>query len=197
MRNSSQSRTFLKEKMENFYKSVVVDPWPWWIGGPLIGVFVIVLMLFEKKQLGISSSFQGICSNLSPVKFDYFKNVEKTYWQIWFSAGLVLGGVIVFLLVPVYPVDISNETIQTLKGLNVAPQKGLVPAELYSFDLSSILVLLAGGIFIGFGARYANGCTAGHAIMGCAQLSKASIISTVFFFVGGLIATYLILPVLL
>ena len=144
-----------------------------------------------------ATTARSATSTISTPGAKHFKNVEKTYWQIWFSAGLVLGGVIVFLLVPVYQVDISSETIQTLEGLNVVPQKGLVPLELYSFDLSSILVLLAGGIFIGFGARYANGCTAGHAIMGCAQLSKASIISTVFFFVGGLIATYLILPVLL
>ncbi|MEO9533136.1 MAG: YeeE/YedE thiosulfate transporter family protein [Crocinitomicaceae bacterium] len=183
--------------MKEIYKSIIIDPWPWWVGGPLIGLFVIALLLLERKQLGISSSFQGICAKLSPIKFDYFKNVEKTYWQIWFSLGLILGGFVVFSLVPLYSVNVSDATIKTLESLNVSPQEGLVPSELYSFELKSMLVLLLGGLMIGFGARYANGCTAGHAIMGCAQMSKASIVSTIFFFVGGLIAVYFILPVLL
>jgi uncharacterized membrane protein YedE/YeeE len=183
--------------MESLYKMIVLDPWPWWVGGPLIGVFVIVLLLLEKKQLGISSSFQGICSRLSPFKLDYFKEVEKTYWQIWFAAGLILGGFVIYALVPPYQIAISADTVRTLSDLNVQAQVGFVPVELYSFSSKSLLVLLAGGLFIGFGARYANGCTAGHAIMGCAQLSKASIVSTLCFFIGGVIATHYILPFVL
>ena len=183
--------------MENLYETVIIKPWPWWVGGPLIGFFVLALILLERKQLGISSSFQGICSNISPFKLEYFKNVEKTYWQIWFAGGLVLGGLIVFLLVPPYQIELSSEAHQSLSDLKIAPQLGYVPVEIYSLNLKSFFTLLIGGVCIGFGARYANGCTAGHAIMGCAQLSKSSIISTVFFFVGGLIATYFILPFIL
>lgn len=183
--------------MEKIYQLVVIEPWPWWVGGPLIGAFVIALLLLERKQLGISSSFQGICSSLSPIKFDYFKNVEKTYWQIWFAAGLILGGLVIFYIVPVYQVDVSDETWVTLSDLSINEQLGYVPAELYGSNIQSLFILFVGGLSIGFGARYANGCTAGHAIMGCAQLSTASIISTVCFFIGGLVATYFILPFIL
>ena len=102
-----------------------------------------------------------------------------------------------FNVVPVYQIDISPNTVSDLEGLGIEQQLGYVPAELYSIgSAANIFVLLTGGFFIGFGARYANGCTAGHAIMGCALLSPASIISTACFFLGGLIATYLIIPLI-
>ena len=182
--------------MNKIINSIIYEPWPWWVGGPLIGIFVLVLFLLERKQLGISSSFQYICAKISPFKLEYFKDPQKVSWQFWFVIGLVLGGIVLFYLNPSYQIAISQNTLRDLNELGVQEQKGFVPTELYQFNLSSGLVLLFGGLAIGFGARYANGCTAGHAIMGCAQLSLASIVSTVFFFVGGLLATYLILPLI-
>lgn len=180
--------------MNKLINKIIYEPWPWWVGGPLIGLFVLVLLLSEKKQLGISSSYQYICAKVSPWTLDYFKNPDKNKWQFFFIIGLVLGGAVVFYVVPTYSVAISSNTINDLSAIGVEPQAGFAPAELYNFSAGSVLVLGLGGIFLGFGARYANGCTAGHAIMGCAQLAPASIISTICFFIGGLAATYLIVP---
>ena len=127
---------------------------------------------------------------------DYFKNPGKNAWQFFFVIGLIAGGGLLFFLVPAYEIGISAETIQTLNAVGIEQQVGYAPKELYNFSGSSILILGFGGLFLGFGARYANGCTAGHAIMGCAQLAPASLVSTAFFFVGGLVATYFIIPLL-
>ena len=101
-----------------------------------------------------------------------------------------------FYLNPSYQIDISPATVTVLESYGIQEQAGFVPVELYNFSAKSLVVLLLGGFFIGFGARYANGCTAGHAITGIAQLAPSSIVSTVFFFVGGLIASFLIIPLI-
>jgi len=180
--------------MYQILKNIIFEPWPWWIGGPLIGLFVIALLLLERKQLGISSSYQFVCAKVSPFKLDYFKNPKKSQWQFWFVSGMVLGGVLLSFLIGDVNVSVSRDTVATLNEIGVTDLGGYVPVELYNSSSESLLILLIGGLFIGFGARYANGCTAGHAIMGCAQLSVASIIATVCFFTGGIIATYLIIP---
>lgn len=182
--------------MKEILHNLIYEPWPWWIGGPLIGIFVIVLLLIEGKQLGISSSYHYICSKLSPLELDYFKNPEKSAWQFWFVIGLIIGAVIIQFTVPSYHIDISSESIKTLSAVGIDEQIGYVPVELYQFSTKGIGILAIGGLLIGFGARYANGCTAGHAIMGCAQASPASLIATICFFIGGLIATHFIVPFL-
>jgi uncharacterized membrane protein YedE/YeeE len=182
--------------MNQIYNAVINEPWPWWVGGPLIGVFVIVLLVIESKQLGISSSYQYICSKISPLKLDYFKNPSKSAWQFYFVIGLVLGGTAIFYFTPGYQINISAETVDLLAGYGIQEQAGFVPVELFNFSAKSLVVLLAGGFLIGFGARYANGCTAGHAIMGIAQLAPSSIVSTIFFFIGGLVASFFIIPLI-
>jgi uncharacterized membrane protein YedE/YeeE len=180
--------------MKQIVSDIVFNPWPWWVGGPLIGLFVIALLLLERKQLGISSSYQFICAKVSPFKLDYFKSTKKSQWQFWFVTGMVLGGLLISLLLEEAHVSVSTSTVETLNGIGVTDLEGYVPSQLYNTSTGSLVILLIGGLFIGFGARYANGCTAGHAIMGCAQLSVSSIIATVCFFIGGIIATYLIIP---
>ena len=177
-------------------KELIYEPWPWWIGGPLIGIFVTLFLLIERKQLGISSSYQYICSKVSPWKLDYFRDTGRLKWQFLFVLGVVLGGVLVYLTTPAYDVALAEGAANRLATYGIGAQKGYLPEELYNWSTKSIVVLGIGGILLGFGARYANGCTAGHAIMGNAQLAPSSIISTVFFFVGGLISTYLIIPIL-
>jgi len=182
--------------MRELLNKIIYEPWPWWVGGPLIGLFVIALLLIEKKQLGISSSYQYICAKLSPIKIDYFKQPEKSAWQFWFVVGLIIGGVIIQFSIPSYHVKISRESLATLQSIGIREQVGFVPTELYQFSSTSLGILAVGGLFIGFGSRYANGCTAGHAIMGCAQASPSSIVATICFFIGGLLATHFIVPFL-
>jgi uncharacterized membrane protein YedE/YeeE len=46
---------------------------------------------------------------------------------------------------------------------------------------------------VGFGARYANGCTSGHAISGLANLQLSSLLAVIGFFTGGLISVHFLL----
>lgn len=182
--------------MNELIDKILFEPWPWWVGGPLIGFFVLVLLILENKQLGISSSYNYICSKLSPFKPEYLKDVKKVRWQFFFVVGIVFGGGILYYVNEPYQVDISLATVSSLSGIGITEQDGYVPKELFNFSTNSVIWLVFGGFFLGFGARYANGCTAGHAIMGVSQLAPASIISTICFFIGGLLATYFILPVI-
>ncbi|TNE28034.1 MAG: YeeE/YedE family protein [Bacteroidetes bacterium] len=178
----------------DFITKTINEPWPWYVGGPLIGLTVILLLVMEKKQLGISSSLVYICSVATPFTFDYFKNPEKNKWQFYFVIGLVLGGVLVVVSSDHYLVNLNPETVSELVQLGISVNPGYLPENLLTPSFSSISLLFIGGVFVGFGARYANGCTAGHAIMGMSQLAPSSILATLSFFVGGLLTTYFILP---
>lgn len=183
--------------MKELIDKIIYEPWPWWVGGPLIGLFVIALLLIEGKQLGISSSFQYLCAKAFPFKLDYLRNnVSANFWQFMFVIGLVVGGLITLSVIGDQNVAISQETQNTLHKIGLTDLSGFVPVELYNFSFRSVAILLGGGLLLGFGARYANGCTAGHAIMGCAQLAPSSLIATSCFFLGGLSATYVVVPLL-
>ncbi|MCR9173082.1 MAG: YeeE/YedE family protein [bacterium] len=158
-----------------------MEPLAWYIAGPLIGLTVPLLLLIREKQLGVSSSFRVAGSFLLP-KVDYFKyNREKDYWQVFFVMGILIASVAIF-----------NTT-----DFGIPPSTN-VEGEAYfqAYDNAFLPIFFVGSIFIGFGARYANGCTAGHCIMGNSQFALSSLITTVFFFVGGLIATHFIVPLI-
>jgi uncharacterized membrane protein YedE/YeeE len=99
-----------------------------------------------------------------------------------------------------YVVEISENTIRDLSALGFEAPTGVQPLELFSmeslFTLKGFLVLAIGGLLVGFGARYAGGCTSGHAISGIADLQVPSIIAVVGFFIGGLIMTFGIFPLI-
>ncbi len=143
---------------------------PWFIAGPLIGLTVFLLLWLTGRSLGISSSYRAILSYLAPKKINYFNYERKgDLWQVWFALGLLLAALLQF---QVLGFEVEGATF--VYNINYIPQ----------FFLGSFL--------IGFGSRYAGGCTAGHCIMGNAQFSLASMLSTIGFFAGGLIATYFI-----
>ena len=146
---------------------------PWYIAGPLIGLFVPLLLIIGNKQLGISSSFDYICSVISTESGRVFKQYDfkNNSWKFYFVIGIVFGAFI------------SN-------GILLTNKVSFLPEEYYSFE--GILLLFFGGILVGFGTRYANGCTSGHAIMGISLLKKSSMLSTLSFFISGLIFTYMV-----
>ena len=157
-------------------------PLPWYIAGPLIGLIVPLLLLLREKQLGISSSYRFLGSFFLK-RFDYFNyNRKSDSWQIVFAIGLVLSGVF-------FKFFNSNPIVQE-------PEEGyyyqLIHSSIYSLEYG--VQFFVGGILVGFGARYANGCTAGHCIMGVSQFATSSIVATVAFFVGGLIVSLFINP---
>lgn len=183
---------------------LLLKPMPWYIAGPLIGLTVPLLLIVGNKTFGISSSFQHVCAAILPKKFPYFNYDwwKQGKWHLQLSMGIILGGVLAAFFIPEdYVIDLSSSTITTLQENGITNFYGFVPVEVFNWEnlmsVPGFLILVVGGFLIGFGTRYAGGCTSGHAITGLATLQKASLIAVIGFFVGGILSTYLILPNLL
>jgi uncharacterized protein len=177
---------------------LINDPWPWYVAGPLIGLFIPLLLTIGNKSFGISSSFKHICAACLPVKKIEFFNYDwkDESWNIVLVAGVLLGALITGLLIDLnYEVAISKETKLALSSLNITNFYGFIPTELFNWEtlsLKPLMLLIGGGFLVGFGTRYANGCTSGHAIMGLSLLSFGSLIAVIGFFIGGLIMTHIL-----
>ncbi|MFT4801368.1 MAG: putative membrane protein YedE/YeeE [Flavobacteriaceae bacterium] len=181
----------------------LLEPWPWYVAGPLITLIMFFLFYYEKK-FGISSNLETMCSIGGAGKFvDFFKvDWRKNTWNLLFLLGTIIGGFIAFQwLTPNEAVAISEQTIKDLSELgfqNAGTQ--YLPDEIFSLEtmlsFKGFLVLLIAGFLVGFGSRYAGGCTSGHAIVGLSNLEIPSLISVIGFFIGGLIMTWLILPLI-
>ncbi len=175
---------------------------PWYLAGPLIGLMVPLLLLIGNRQFGVSASFQDLCAWCVRRPAGYFKwDASNNGWRLWFVLGMVIGALFLSYAIPATPVAISSATVDELKELGVTSVQGQYPEELLGgiggFSLLQVLVCLVGGLLVGFGTRYAGGCTSGHSIMGLAQFSLSSLVATIAFFGGGLLMTHLIFPSLL
>jgi hypothetical protein len=180
--------------------NLLTQPWPWYVSGPLIGLMVPVLLILGNKSFGISSSLRHICAACIPTKKLFFKYDWKAEsWNLLFVSGIALGGLTAgFFFQNPNPVRISENTVRDLSSLGIKNYAGLVPEEIFSLKalltLKGFILLIVGGFFVGFGTRYADGCTSGHSITGLSNLQLPSLISTCCFFAGGLIMTWFILP---
>ena len=181
----------------------VRGPWPWYVAGILIGLVVPALLFLGNRQFGISSSLRHICSACMPANIPYFKyNWKKEKWNLFFVAGILLGGSIAtnFLANP-QPVIIADKTKHALAALNVSIDNQLMPQSLFGvenlFTLSGFFFFVVGGFLVGFGTRYAGGCTSGHSIMGLSNLQWPSLVATICFMAGGFVMVHLIFPWLL
>ena len=179
------------------------EPWPWYVAGPLIGLMVPALLLLGGRMFGVSSNLRHLCAATVPGPVEFFRYDWKKagLWNLTFVVGILLGGVIAAtLLHNPEPIAISEATKADLAALGITDFSGLVPAELFSWSslatLPGLLLIVVGGFLVGFGSRYAGGCTSGHAIMGLADLQLPSLLAVVGFFVGGLIVTFLVLPLI-
>jgi uncharacterized protein len=179
------------------------QPWPWYIGGPLIGLMVPLLLLAGNKAFGISSSLRHICAACFPANIPYFRyNWKNEIWNLLFVAGIVLGA---FITVQFFnnpePVNINAKLVADLQQYGVTDYHGLVPVELFNWQslltAKGLILIVAGGFLVGFGTRYAGGCTSGHAIMGLSTMQLPSLIATISFMVGGFIVANLVLPYIL
>ena len=180
------------------------EPWPWYVAGPLIGLMVPLLLLFVGKPFGISSSLRHICAATVPRGIEYFRYnwKQRGAWSLTFAVGILIGGVLAgTVLLNPDPVAISASTNSDLAALGIADFNGLMPSELISWaslgTVPGFIVIVLGGFLLGFGARYAGGCTSGHGITGLATLQVSSLVAVIGFFIGGLFITHLILPLLL
>ena len=176
-------------------------PWPWYVAGPLIGLFVPLLLLIGNKPFGVSGSLRVVCAAVAPGKVPFFRYDWKRIgaWSIAFAAGLLLGGVLAATLLGLGSPDIAPATRDALAALGLGGEvTALAPPALFSWDAlltaRGALFVVGGGFLVGFGASYAGGCTSGHGITGLASLQLASLIAIVGIFAGGLLATYLIFP---
>ncbi len=163
----------------------------------------MVLLLFFGKSFGFSANLHTICSACGAgkkVKFFDFDWRSQT-WNLLFLVGAIVGGFIsAEFLSTGEAVQISQATIDDLSALGIASPEGMQPTEIFGmealFSLKGFLILLLGGFAIGFGARYAGGCTSGHAISGISNLQLPSLIAVIGFFIGGLITTFVLLPLI-
>ena len=178
--------------MNPLYQAVFVDVWPWWVGGPAIGLFVLAFMLFENRLLTASSSFQAVIEAVQgkgdPATDMFARKAEvgdlpvsesekAPRWRVWFFVGLAVGGLLSAILMGAW----ANTAALAGQGdfLKVGP-------------LGQMIALAVGGAFIGFGTRFCGGCTSGHAIVGISGRQWPSLLATAIFFGTGMAVTFLI-----
>jgi hypothetical protein len=180
-------------------KAFLYEPWPWYVAGPIIGLMVPLLLLLANKQFGISSSLRHACAACYPSNISFFKyDWKKESWNLFFVLGILIGGILGGFFASPEPVAITAETTAQLQALGVQEFGALIPTDIFSWDnlltAQGLLFMVVGGFLVGFGARYAGGCTSGHAIMGLSYLQWPSLIAVIGFFIGGLTMTHFVLP---
>ncbi|SFZ92379.1 hypothetical protein SAMN05428642_102689 [Flaviramulus basaltis] len=181
----------------------LLNPWPWYVSGPLIAI-VMALLLYFGKTFGMSSNLRTMCTIIGGDKFsDFFKIKIKDYrWNLIVAFGAIIGGFIATQYLSNDSItDLNPATVTELKNMGFENSgASLVPNEMYNLEAitstKGLLLLIIGGLLVGFGTRYAGGCTSGHAITGLSSLQKPSLIAVIGFFIGGLIMTNFILPLI-
>ncbi len=182
--------------------SFIIEPWPWYVVGPLMGATIPLLLFSGNKMLGASSSLQHLCA-LLPNRIDYFQyDIKKGFWNLLFAAGVILGAALTYhFFYQVESVNIADSTKEDLLALGIQNLEGLMPEEIFSnqslWSVKGLFFSLVGGFMLGFGVRYAGGCTSGHGFMGLSQMSLSSTIAVISFFVGGTLFTHFVLPFIL
>lgn len=181
---------------------LILRPWPWYVAGPLIGLFVPALLFLGNRQFGISSNLRHLCAAIAPGNIEFFRYdwKHRGMWNLVFLAGVFAGGFIGARVLGTGEVAITPDTTAMLAQLGVHDFSGFAPREIFSWSalltFRGATAIVGGGLLVGFGTAYAGGCTSGHAISGLAAFERASLLAVVGFFAGGLLATYLILPLL-
>jgi uncharacterized membrane protein YedE/YeeE len=173
------------------------------VAGPLIGLTVPALLLLGNKSFGISSSLRHVCAACVPAGIPFFRyDWKKEIWNLFFVAGILIGGIIAaqWLANP-NPVLVNPKLAGELSRYGITNYNGMVPADLFSWPQlltpRGLIMMVGGGFLVGFGTRYAGGCTSGHAIMGLSNLQWPSLIATCCFMAGGFVMANWVLPYVL
>jgi len=178
--------------------------WPWYVAGPLIGLFVPALLLVGNKMFGVSSNLRHMCAAVAPGRPEFLRYDWRGVggWNLAFVTGVLLGGVLAARSPGgVGHIELSSAAQMSIGALGVRDFGGLIPRELFNWHalltIRGVIMIIGGGFLIGFGTAYAGGCTSGHAISGLADFQLPSLIAVLGFFAGGLLATWVIMPRLL
>ena len=181
----------------------ILQPWPWYVSGPLI-TFIMLLLFYFGKSFGMSSNLRTLCSMGGAGKYsDFFRFDWKAQrWNLVVVIGAIAGGFIaVNFLSDGSAIALSPNTIDDLSAMGFKNAgESLLPPEIFNWDsivtFKGFAILIIAGFLVGFGTRYAGGCTSGHAISGLSNLQKPSLVAVIGFFIGGLIMTHFILPLI-
>ena len=188
--------------MKDFF-NWIQQPWPWYISGPLIGLMIPALLITGNKSFGISSTLRHFCAACFPADISFFKyDWKKESWNLFFVAGILTGGFLVYLFFQnTAPVQMNSKLIDELKQLGISDYTGIMPSDVFSWSglltIRGFIIIIIGGFLVGFGTRYAGGCTSGHSIMGLANLQWPSLVATICFMAGVFIVANLVLPFIL
>jgi uncharacterized membrane protein YedE/YeeE len=182
----------------------LMNGWPWYISGLLI-VAVMALLLFFGKSFGFSSNLRTLCAACGADKVSNFFDFDwkSQLWNLLFLAGSMIGGFLAaqFLTAGNGTPELSERSLEDLNALGLSAPNGFLPEEIFSWEFlasaKGIFVLVIGGFLVGFGSRWAGGCTSGHAISGLSNLQWPSLLAVIGFFIGGLITTWFVWPALL
>jgi len=179
------------------------QPWAWYVAGPLIGLTVPALLILGNKTFGISSSLRHLCALCIPANIPFFKyDWKKEVWNLFFVLGIFLGGAIaIHFLANPNPIIVHPKLSAELATYGITNYNHLLPEDIINwqslFTLKVFLIMVVGGFLVGFGTRYAGGCTSGHTIMGLSNLQLPSLIASICFMVGGFLMANFILPFIL
>lgn len=185
----------LHQKMELLSK-----PWPWWAAGIIIGLIVPALLILGNKHFGLSANLRHACAACFPANVKFFKyDWKKEVWNFFFVGGIIVGAILAStVFANPEPVKVVPELAAELQTYGITDFSGMVPTQLISweslFTLRGLIMLVFGGFLVGFGSRYAGGCTSGHSIMGLSDLQWPSLVATIFFMMGGFLMANFILP---
>lgn len=175
---------------------------PWYIAGPLIGLIVPLLLLMGNKSFGISSTLRQLCAACIPAGIPFFRyDWKKDSWNLFLVAGIMVGGFVAVYFFPGQPAPAQPALAAELAGYGIRDLNHLLPAELFSWPslltARGFILMVLGGFLVGFGTRYAGGCTSGHSIFGISTLQWPSVVATCCFMAGGFLMANLILPFIL
>jgi len=178
----------------------IQQPWPWYVAGIIIGLIVPALLILGNKTFGISSNLRHVCAACFPANIKFFNyDWKKEIWNFFFVGGIFVGAFLATQYLSTdAPIEVSTALKSELASHGINTYNSQLPPELFSFSalltLRGFFIMIVGGFLVGFGTRYAGGCTSGHAIMGLSNLQWPSLVATICFMIGGLFMANIILP---
>ena len=184
-------------------KEFLQQPWPWYVAGVLIGLIVPALLILGNKHFGISANLRHACAACFPSNINFFKyDWKKESWNLFFVWGILIGALIAALGLPdPNPIVVNPDLVNELNTYGINDYSSMVPQQLVSWDslftARGLIMMVGGGFLVGFGSRYAGGCTSGHAIIGLSNLQWPSLVATCCFMAGGFLMANLILPLIM